>query len=40
MFLRRLSILLFVFSLLIAQTDRKGIAPGPDRILNMNLVCK
>jgi hypothetical protein len=31
MFLRKLSILLFVYSLLIAQTDRKGIAPGPDR---------
>ena len=31
MFLRELSTLLFVYSLLIAQTDRKGIAPGPDR---------
>ena len=31
MFLRKLSILVFICSLLMAQTDRKGIAPGPDR---------
>ena len=31
MFLRKLLILLFIGSLVIAQTDRKGIAPGPDR---------